>query len=62
LVNGLDVSEIANAIIRMNDDPELRESFINKGMIHAKKFTGSDFIKDVFNILDEFELIRRNWK
>jgi glycosyltransferase involved in cell wall biosynthesis len=61
-VNGLDASEIAKAIKRMNDDPELRKSYVNKGLIHAKKFTGADFIKGVFNILDEFELIRRNWE
>ena len=62
LVNGLDVSEIANAIIRMKDNPTLRESFINKGLIQAKKFTSSDFVKGVFDIFDEFELIRRNWE
>jgi glycosyltransferase involved in cell wall biosynthesis len=62
LVNGLDASEIANAIKKMNDDLELRKSYINKGLTRAKKFTGSDFVKSVFTILDEFESVRRNWE
>jgi glycosyltransferase involved in cell wall biosynthesis len=62
LVNGLVVSEIANAIKKLTDDPDLRKSYIKKGLIRAKKTTGSDFVKRVLTILDEFELIRRNWE
>jgi glycosyltransferase involved in cell wall biosynthesis len=62
LVNALDSSEIANAIKRMKENPGLRKAYIDKGKKQAQKFTGTDFVRGVFDILDEFELIRRNWK
>ena len=46
----------------MKDDPKLRAGLIAKGTVRAAKFTGQDFVKEVFKMLDQFEPIRRNWK
>jgi glycosyltransferase involved in cell wall biosynthesis len=62
LVNGLNADEIAAAVKKVKDDPDLRKALVDKGALRAKKFTGPDFIKGVFSMLDEFESIRRNWK
>jgi glycosyltransferase involved in cell wall biosynthesis len=62
LVNGLAPEEIALAIKKIRDDPTLRNNFIQKGHVRAANFTGPGFVRGVFEILDEFEPVRRNWK
>jgi len=61
LVNGSKPDEIAQAVRRLEVDPELRNFLIEKGQIRAAQFTSLDYVKGVFSLLDEFELVRRNW-
>jgi len=53
--------EIAQAIKNLHDKPNLREDLIYRGSKRASIWTGKDFVRGVFSILDEFEAIRRCW-
>jgi len=52
--------EIANAIKSLWDNPELRQELIAKGFAR-KVWTGHDYLRGVFDILDEFETVRNAW-
>jgi len=56
-----DEEQIALAIKSLYDDPALRQTLVQRGLERAAKWTGEDFVKSVFSILDEFEPIRRCW-
>ena len=53
--------ELALAVKKLHDQPQLREEMIKKGLVRAQKFTSKDYVQGVFEILDEFESIRANW-
>ena len=61
LVDGLLPEEIAWAVIRLEQESDLRHSLIEKGQQRADAYNGMDYVRDVLNIFDEFEKIRRNW-
>lgn len=54
--------EIAEAVIRLRTNPEFRQSLIARGHARAAQFTGAEYVRGIFALLDEFEPIRRNWK
>jgi glycosyltransferase involved in cell wall biosynthesis len=54
--------DIALAVKRLTDDPALRNSLINNGRWRASSFTNISFVSKVFEMLDEFEPIRRTWQ
>jgi len=62
LINPLNVNEIMESIKRILEDKIFRESLISKGFERSQKFTNADYVRGVFDMLDEFEIIRRNWK
>lgn len=55
LINGNNPREIADAILALKKNNELRNELIQKGRIRANKWTSKDFVLDLFKILDEFE-------
>ncbi|MCX7953798.1 MAG: glycosyltransferase family 4 protein [Bacteroidales bacterium] len=61
LVNPSKPYEIALAIKKLLESPQLRETLIQKGKNHALKWTADDFVKGVFEIFDEFVPYRRCW-
>ena len=61
LVNPKDEGEIARAVKSLCDDPEIRETLIERGLHRARKWTGEDYVKSVLGVLDDFEKIRRCW-
>ncbi len=61
LVDPKQPEQIAKAIKALWDDPSLREDLIEKGLDRAAQFTGENFVRGVFEILDDFEPIRRCW-
>ena len=61
LVNPADASQIAQTIYQLSSDVALRERLIEAGYERAKKWTSLDFVRGIFNILDEFEAIRKCW-
>jgi len=61
LVDPANPEEIALAIRKLYKTPTLRASLIRRGKQRALKWTSEDFVKGVFEILDEFEPFRRTW-
>jgi len=61
LVNPADPSQMAQNIFQLSSDIVLRERLIEAGYEHAKRWTSLDFVRGIFNILDEFEAIRKCW-
>lgn len=61
LVDPRDEEQIAMAIKSLYDDPALRQTLVQRGLERAAKWTGEDFVKSVFAILDDFESLRRCW-
>lgn len=61
LVNPRDEEQIAMAVKSLYEDLELRRTLVQRGFERASKWTGQDFVKSVFSILDEFEPVRRCW-
>jgi glycosyltransferase involved in cell wall biosynthesis len=54
--------EIANAVARLRQDKSMRKLLLERGRQRACSWTGSDYIRGVFRMLDEFESIRRCWE
>ena len=54
--------DIAEAIRKLHEDSGLRETLRERGMRRAKSWTGTDFIRGVFEIIDEFDAVRRCWE
>ncbi|MCB0104079.1 MAG: glycosyltransferase family 4 protein [Anaerolineales bacterium] len=60
-VNPTNPEEIADAILSLYNDPKLRDDLIERGGVIALRWTNRDFVRGVFEIVDEFENIRRCW-
>ena len=58
-VNPSDDLEIASALRTLSRDDTKRDELILRGKERARRFTGQDFAKSLFNLLDEFESARR---
>lgn len=61
LVDPTDPGEIALAVHALCNDPALRATLIRRGMDRASRWTGHDFVRGMFDVLDSFEPIRRCW-
>jgi len=53
--------EIAEALKLLFKDKLKREELIRQGKERARRFTGRDFAKGLFDLLDEFEPVQRCW-
>ena len=53
---------IAEALRRLHDDRGLRETLLERGRRRAQSWTGKDYIRGVFGIIDEFDAVRRCWE
>lgn len=53
--------QLADKIKMLHDNAELRDELIRKGRARAVTFSGHDYIKGIFKILDEFDRIRCCW-
>ncbi|MCW5875585.1 MAG: glycosyltransferase family 4 protein [Anaerolineales bacterium] len=61
LVDPADSAAIAAAITRLHKDARLRQRLVARGRKRATSWTAADFVRGVFTILDDFELVRRAW-
>jgi glycosyltransferase involved in cell wall biosynthesis len=61
LVDPKQPEQIARAIKSLQGDAVLRQTLIERGFKRASQFTGEDFVRGIFDVLDEFEPIRRCW-
>jgi len=62
LVDPKSPEQIADAIYKLYNSPDIRKTLIEHGLKQAQKWTGHDFVRSIFSILDEFEAIRRCWE
>ena len=61
LVDPTDPEAYAQAIAKVLNDPEFRQTLTNRGRERATRWTGRDYVRAVFDMLDEFALVRRCW-
>lgn len=61
LVDPKDEEQIAMAVKSLYDNPDLRTTLVQRGLTRAAKWTGEDYVKSVFNILEAFKPVRRCW-
>ena len=61
LVNPNDPQKIAQAILQLHTDQKLRISLVQRGRKLASSWNNHDFIRGVFETLDDFEKLRRCW-
>lgn len=61
LVNPADPEDIMLAIRKIWKNSKLRANLIQRGRQRAVGWTSDDFVRGVFEILDEFESFRRSW-
>lgn len=61
LVNPSDYEQIALEIKSLYESHEQRLILIQRGKERAARWTGRDFVRGIFKILDEFEPIRNAW-
>jgi glycosyltransferase involved in cell wall biosynthesis len=53
---------IADAIKDLLENPNKKKELIERGRRCASQWTGKEFVRSVFSILDDFESIRRCWE
>lgn len=61
VVSPTDADEIAGAIKSLVDSPEQKDLLVARGLRRAQEATSTDYVRRVFALLDDFELIRRAW-
>ena len=61
LVDPKDEQQIALAVKSLYDDLSLRQTLMKRGLSRAHTFTGRDYVKRVFSIIDDFKPIRQCW-
>lgn len=61
LVDPADTEQIAESVRSIQTEAGLRSALVQKGLARARRWTGRDFVKGVFSILDGFALVRRCW-
>jgi glycosyltransferase involved in cell wall biosynthesis len=61
LVDPGNEKQVAVAVKSLYDDSELRRTLVQRGFDRASRWTGQNFVRSVFSILDEFEPVRRCW-
>jgi glycosyltransferase involved in cell wall biosynthesis len=53
--------ELAENIIKLHQNSELRDALIKRGFAHIEKLSNTDYLDAVIACLDKFELIRECW-
>jgi len=62
LVDPKNPAEIARTIDMLFKNPSLRDTLLEKGYARAHQWTGKDYVREIFSVLDEFEAIRTCWE
>jgi glycosyltransferase involved in cell wall biosynthesis len=55
-------TQLAARIKELHAGPELVKSLIERGRERASRWTTRDYVAGIFQIADEFESMRRNWR
>jgi glycosyltransferase involved in cell wall biosynthesis len=62
LVDAIDPKHIAASIQQVWLNESIRQDLIQKGLQRAQSWTGTDYVEQVYGVLDEFQAIRRCWE
>jgi glycosyltransferase involved in cell wall biosynthesis len=57
-----DESRIAEALLALHRDEALRRRLVERGRERARMFTTAHYVKGMFDIMDEIELVVRTWR
>jgi glycosyltransferase involved in cell wall biosynthesis len=60
-VNAIDTLEIAEAILLLYNNPELRQKLITDGLFFSKNHQHLSYFKEMLAIIDNFDLYRKTW-
>jgi glycosyltransferase involved in cell wall biosynthesis len=61
IVDPKEPEQIAAAVVRIRNEPGLRERLIDAGAARARLHTAADFVAGIEKWLDDFEAVRRCW-
>ena len=61
LVDPCREEEIAGAVLRLHQEPQLRETLIQRGKARAARWTNHDYLREIVALCDEFKGYRRCW-
>jgi glycosyltransferase involved in cell wall biosynthesis len=61
LADPQDPAHVADMIKQLWDDPVHRETLIERGLLRADRRSRQDYVRDVFDLLNEFAAVRRCW-
>lgn len=61
-VNARDPHAIAEAVLRLRENEGLRKTLIERGKARAERWTGGDFVRGVFGLLDDFCFGQAAWE
>ncbi len=56
-----DEAQLAATIKELHATPGLRETLIQRGQERARRWTARDYVRGIFDIAEEFKVIRRCW-
>jgi glycosyltransferase involved in cell wall biosynthesis len=62
LVDPKSPEQLALAVKSLYDDEGLRSKLVRCGFERAKRWTGPDYVRSIFSILDDFEPLRQAWE
>ena len=52
---------MASRVKELHDSPQKREELVRLGRERALRWTAADYVERVFQIIDDFEPVRRCW-
>lgn len=61
LINPKKEDDIAAAIKKLHDEPDLRQTFIKRGYDKVRELQKNNYVENIISIFDEFEPVRRCW-
>jgi glycosyltransferase involved in cell wall biosynthesis len=61
-VEGTNPSAIADAIQRVRNDTAFRAQLVERGHARARKFTGDDYVRGIFALVDDLVPLLRCWR
>lgn len=61
IVDHKNPNAIASAIKLLLDDPVLRNSLIERGLVRANQWEVEDYVKELFKLIDDFKTVRCCW-
>jgi len=61
LIDPRQEKEIACAVLRLHQEPDLRETLVRRGKERVERWTARDYVREIMTLCDEFKTYRRCW-